>query len=130
MLSMIVIAANVLSFLHGPLVKSATCDFTSSQCSGVSHQSVQSRWRMQPRSICKAAAASPEDADQPDSAMPRVLSFEPPLGRGDVEAGAVLLREWLRGCGDKGVVVISGAGLSTGATVKVHSTSACVLTGL
>eukprot|EP00277_Geminigera_cryophila_P036505 CAMPEP_0173105910 /NCGR_PEP_ID=MMETSP1102-20130122/40522_1 /TAXON_ID=49646 /ORGANISM="Geminigera sp., Strain Caron Lab Isolate" /LENGTH=277 /DNA_ID=CAMNT_0014002517 /DNA_START=182 /DNA_END=1012 /DNA_ORIENTATION=+ len=43
----------------------------------------------------------------------QVLAFEPPVGLGEVESGALQLRAWMKACGDQNILVISGAGLST-----------------
>eukprot|EP00961_Rhodomonas_salina_P023897 321130-Rhodomonas_salina.2 len=41
------------------------------------------------------------------------LSFKPPEGEGQVEAAAMKLRKFFHDCGDAGVVMITGAGVST-----------------
>ena len=49
----------------------------------------------------------------------QVLAFEPPVGLGEVESGALQLRAWMKACADQNILVISGAGLSTGACVCI-----------
>ena len=48
------------------------------------------------------------------------LAFEPPVGLGEVESGVLQLRAWMKACGDQNIMVISGAGLSTGACVCAY----------